>query len=347
MIDAAGGSDLLSGRPVAAAASADLFWRRLARDRVALAAGLVVVFVFVACFGLEPLFEHLLGHGPDDIFPFAVDQLTLRPADVWSHVPVSPTGTGPRTLFVLGADGPLGRDEFLRLLAGGQASLEVAVGATAVSVAIGTALGAAAGYYGGRVDTVVSRLTDFVMGFPVLFLVIAFGLTISARLNAITLGGAFVPGVLTLVAVIGLFNWFYLARVVRAQVLALCVQDFVDAARMVGARDRYIIRRHILPHLVGTLTVYGSLILAATIILEAAFSIFGVGIPLPHASWGNMIGTNYGSLLAPGGQDPSVGARTVWLTTAWPTAAVVCTVLAFALLGEGIRRAFDPRGEAA
>jgi len=87
------------------------------------------------------------------------------------------------------------------------------------------------------------------------------------------------------------------------------------------------------------------LILAGTIILEAAFSIFNVGIPLPHASWGNMIGTNYGSLLAPGGQDPAVGARTIWLKTAWPTFAVVGTVFAFALLGEGIRRVRPP-GEA-
>ena len=87
------------------------------------------------------------------------------------------------------------------------------------------------------------------------------------------------------------------------------------------------------------------MILAGTIILEAAFSIFNVGIPLTHVSWGNMIGTNYGSLLAPGGQDPAVGARTIWLKTAWPTFAVVGTVFAFALLGEGIRRVRPP-GEA-
>ena len=219
MSEQAGASRILAARPIDAAGGGELFWQRLKRDRVAVGAALFIALVFVACFALEPLFEHLLGHGPDDIFPFAVDQLTLKPADLWSHVPASPTGTGPRTLFVLGADGPLGRDEFLRLLAGGQASLEVAVGATVLAVTIGTVLGAIAGYLGGRVDTAISRLTDFVMGFPILLLVVAFGLTISPRLNTVTVGGVFVPGVLTLVSVIGLFAWFYLARIVRAQVL--------------------------------------------------------------------------------------------------------------------------------
>ncbi len=181
------------------------------------------------------------------------------------------------------------------------------------------------------------------MGFPILFLVIALGLTISSRLNTVTAGGVFVPGVLSLIAVIGLFNWFYIARIVRSQVLALRDQEFVQAARMVGAGDWYIVRRHILPHLAGSLTVYGSLIVASTIVLEAAFSILNVGVPLPYASWGNMLSTNWGTLLVPGGQDPF--ASTSVLTSLWPALAIGLTVLAFSLVGEGFRRAFDPRGE--
>ncbi len=340
---AAASADVFSERAVASSPAG--VWQRFRRDRVALMAGGFLLVVVVACFVLEPLAEYLLGHGPNDVFPWAIDQFTLRPVGVWSHVPATPSGAarGPHTLLILGADGPVGRDELLRLLAGGRASLEVAVGATAIALVIGTALGTAAGYYRGRLDTAVSRLTEFVMGFPILFLVIALGLTISSRLNSITLGGVFTPGVLTLIAVVGLFSWFYIARIVRSQVLTLRDQEFVDAARMVGAGDWYIVRRHILPHLAGTLTVYGSLILASTIMLEAAFSILNVGIGLPYASWGNMLSTNWGTLLVPGGQDPF--ATTAVLTSVWPAAAIGLTVLAFSLVGEGFRRAFDPRGE--
>ncbi len=320
--------------------------QRFRRDRAAVGASILLGIVVVACFALEPLFEYLLGHGPNDTFPFAVNQLTLEPAGVWSHVPKLPVESGPRTLLVLGADGPVGRDEFLRLLAGGRTSLEVGIGATALALLIGTSLGTLAGFYRGWVDAVVSRLTDFVMGFPILFLVIALGLTISDRLDRVTADGLFVPGTLALIAVVGLFGWFYLARIVRAGVLELRALEFVDAARMTGARDGYIIRQHILPYLVGLLSVYGSLVLAGTIMLEAGFSILGVGVPLPYASWGNMVATNWGTLLLPGGQDPETGARTVWLTTAFPAFAILLTVLAFALVGEGLRRAFDPRGEA-
>jgi peptide/nickel transport system permease protein len=147
---------------------------------------------------------------------------------------------------------------------------------------------------------------------------------------------------------IGLFNWFYVARIVRAQVLSLREQEFVEAARMVGAGNGYIIRKHILPHLLGTLFVYGSLVIASVMVIEAAFSMLNIGIELPAASWGNMAAQNWGTLLVPttgsNALPPSL-RQTAW-TTIFPTAAIFLTVFAFALFGEGLRRSFDPYGSA-
>jgi peptide/nickel transport system permease protein len=216
-----------------------LTWRRLKRDRLAVAGGVYMLLMILLCFPGAAVATHFLGHGSDTIFPSAVD-LNLKPVGPWSHVDTANTtvaGHG-KAFLIIGADGPLGRDEFLRLLAGGRTSLEVALGATLLALVIGTFVGAVAGFYRGWVDVVLSRLTEFAMGFPILFLVVALGYTISDRLSSITAGGFFVPGVLSLIAVIGIFNWFYIARIVRAQVLTLREREFVEAAGMTGARNR-------------------------------------------------------------------------------------------------------------
>jgi peptide/nickel transport system permease protein len=322
-----------------------LTWQRLRRDRIALVGGAVIVLVLLACFPGLWLAEHLLHHDADMIFPNGVD-VESKPVGLWAHVQTAGSVMAVdhphqrTTLFVLGGDGPLGRDEFLRLLAGGRTSLEVGLGATGIALVIGTTLGSIAGFYRGWVDVVLSRVTEFAMGFPILFLVVAIGFTISDRLSAITLGGLLVPGALSLIAVIGVFNWFYIARIVRAQVLSLREREFVDAARVSGAGNARIIRKHLLPHLVGPLSVYGSLILAGTIILEAGLSFLNFGIPLPYASWGNMASTNWGTILHPVGADP--GWRTTTWTSVWPAVAIFVTVFAFALFAEGVRRALDP-----
>jgi peptide/nickel transport system permease protein len=184
------------------------------------------------------------------------------------------------------------------------------------------------------------------MGFPVLFFLIALGWSVSARLNQLTLYGAFVPGVISLVVIVGVFYSFYPARLVRAQVLSLREQEFVEAARMIGAPDVRIMRKHLLPHVAGSLIVYASQLMALTIFLEAALSILGVGIGLPDASWGNLISANYGTLLVPGGPHAytdTLFVRTTYLTTLWPALLVVLTVVAFTLFGEGVRNALDPR----
>jgi ABC-type dipeptide/oligopeptide/nickel transport system permease subunit len=304
-------------------------WRRFRGDRAALVAGCVIIVMLLAAFIGAPLASHLLGHGPNDVNPVnaVVDG---KPVGPWTHV--ESLYGGSTQLYILGADGLTGRDEFLRLLYGAQVSFEVAVFSTLLGVLVGVVLGATAGYFGGTLDTVVSRLTEVVMVFPFILFAIALGATVGPRLNSYTFFGLFAPGVLTLCVIIACFSWFYPARVIRAQVLSLREQEFVEAARMIGASDMRIIRSHLLPHLVAPIVVWSSLIVAANVLAEAGLSYLSVGIPPPTASWGSMLSdaTDF-YLVQP------------WLMV-WPGIAVLLMVLSFNLLGDGVRDAFDPRG---
>jgi len=329
-----------------------LVWNRFKRDRVAVASSVFIVVLLLACFGGEPLAASLLGHGPNDIFPMAADiDKNLLPAGPWSHVPnthgvITVTPKTPRTLFILGAADTLGHDLFLRVLDGGRTSLELALGASALAITLGLLLGLLSGYFGGWPDAVVSRLTELIMGFPFLLFLIALGWIVSERLNGITFGGALAPGVISLVLIVGVFYCFYPGRIVRSQVLALREQEFVEAARMIGASDFRIMRKHLFPYVSGSLIVYATQLMAVTIFLEAALSILGVGIQLPYATWCNIISTNYGTLLNPGGPHTSSDSQfihTTYLITLWPSLLLFLTVVAFTLFGEGVRNAVDPR----
>ncbi len=312
--------------------------RRLRRDPIAVGSGCILLLVFVLVFAGAPLASRLLGHGPDDINLASVSFPRIRPAGLWSHVPAL-FHPETKTLYVLGADGPLGRDELLRLLYGGQVSLEVAFGATALALALGTLLGAIAGYFGGVVDGVVSRLTDFVMALPLLLLLIVLGTSrFGDRLVRITLGGALKPGVVSLVLLIGGFTWFYPARLARAHVLSLRQREFIEAAMMIGASDWRILRSHVLPHLVPPLLAYGAVLLGMNIILEAGVTFIGAGIRLPTSSWGSMLASTWGSFLTPDDLRASMPLR----LTVIPSAAIFVTVVALNQLAEGLREAFDP-----
>ena len=320
-----------------------LVWRRFLRERLAVAALIVLVLMVLACFVLEPVLEHVFGRGPDTPFLTATNQFTHKPVGPWSWVknqPLDGSVHPGNTLFVLGADGPLGRDEFLRVLAGGRVSLEIAFFATLIGIAIGVFLGTIAGWYGGFVDAFVSRLTELVMAFPLLLLVIAIGQTIADRFEKITLHGAFEPGVLSLGVVIGLFSWFYPARVCRVLVQELREREFVEAARMIGQRDLRILRKHILPHLVGPVTVWAGLLAASVIVLEAALSSLNFGIRLPTASWGSLLASTFGNLF---NFNPFAGtAGVITLSNwplVWPSLAVFITVLCLALVSDGLRSA--------
>lgn len=348
-MSAAAPAAAVSAASVASRGSWSLVLSRLRRDGIAVACGGLLLLVVLACFALEPLLAWLLGHGPDDPFPYAVARYTEKPVGPWTWVPAVNYGNlpahPPKTLFILGSDSSLGRDELLRLLAGGQVSLEIALGAAAIAVAAGAALGAVSGFFGGVVDAVVSRITELVMAFPLLLLVIAIGQTIADRFDFLTLRGVFQPGVLSLAAVIGAFTWFYPARIVRAEVMSLRNQDFIEAARTSGASELWIVRKHVLPHLTAPLAVWGTLIVASNVVLEGALSFLNLGVRLPTPSWGNMLSANWGTLLAYNQGEIAGIEKTDW-TLFWPTAFVFVTVLSLALLGEGLRRAIDPRSDA-
>jgi ABC-type dipeptide/oligopeptide/nickel transport system permease subunit len=251
-----------------------------------------------------------------------------------------------KTFMLLGGDGPLGRDEFLRLLAGGQVSLEIAFIATAIALSIGVFLGTVAGYYGGLIDSVVSRITELFMSFPLLLLVIALGQTAAQRYAAYTVHGFFEPGVLALSVIIGLFCWFYPARVVRTLVVSLRDREFVEAAHMIGVRDGRIIRKHLLPHLSGPLIVWGTLVAAGVIILEASLSVLNFGLRLGTPSWGGLLAQSWGTLLNFGRPaDAGLAYPVPTLLKVAPSLALFLTVLCLALIGDGLRSALDPRGE--
>ncbi len=323
-----------------------LVWRRFRRERLAVAALIVLALMVLACFVLEPVLEHLLGRSPDTPFLTAADAFTHKPVGPWTWVvnqPLDGSAHGGKTLFVLGADGPLGRDELLRVLAGGQVSLEIALFATVIGIAIGVLFGTIAGWYGGFVDAVVSRLTELVMAFPLLLLVIAIGQSIADRFDKITLHGTFEPGVLSLGVVIGLFSWFYPARVCRVLVQELREREFVEAARMIGQGDLRILRKHILPHLVGPVTVWAGLLAASVIVLEAALSSLNFGIRLPTASWGSLLSATFGNLFNFNPFAGSAGVITLsnW-PLVWPSVALFITVLCLALVSDGLRSALSP-----
>ncbi len=300
-------------RSVAPAAGRQL-WRRLREDRAALVAlGVVVALVLMAVFA--PLIVSLVG-APRPNVPdaHAVDSF---------GTPLGPSGS-----HIFGVD-PLGRDVFARTVYGARVSLLVGVVGTALAVLIGTAVGLVAGYRRGWIDTLLSRIVDVVLSFPVLLLGI--GIASACSLGNGCLAGAITPGVRTVILVIALVSWTSIARVVRGQVLSLRERDFVLAARALGASDRRIVVREILPNLSAPIVVYSSLLLPQTILLEAALSFLGVGVSPSTPSWGWMIA------------DAAENFDTQWWYMLFPGAALLLTVLAFNLLGDGLRDALDPR----
>jgi peptide/nickel transport system permease protein len=332
-----------------------LAWRRLKCDRLGLGCGIFLVAVVFAVGPGAPLYERMVGHGPNDFFPYAVS-VGLRPAGpftvTWdtSHVaddqPFAfhhtppPKGTG-RTLLLLGADSQLGRDEFLRILYGGRVSLEVAAGAAALALLIGVVLGTIAGYFGGLVDAVISRFTDLVMAFPLLLFLVMIGSLFSYGLTRWTFGGLLNQGVFQLILIIGAFTWFYPARIVRSQIQSLRGREFVEAAQMVGAKDARILRTHLLPHVVPPLLAYGTLLIATNVMIEVGVTFLGAGIKLPTASWGSLLAQTWGSILSPNPYNPATTQP--WLTLC-PSIAIFLTVFALNQFGEGLREATDPRG---
>jgi peptide/nickel transport system permease protein len=292
-------------------ASGSFLWTRFKRDRVAVGSGVFLALLLATIAVGPPIAEHLLGHGPNDPFPYAVNT-NLQPVGPLSRVPnlntsisndpydlgTAPPGT-PTTLLILGGDGPLGRDMFERLLIGGRVSIEVAFGASMLATLIGLILGGLAGYFGGWADASISRLTDFVMAFPLLLLLILLGNTVGNKITSVTLHGLLQPGVFSLIVLIGMFAWFYPARIVRAEVSALKEREFIVGARMVGSGEWRTLGKHIFPHLMPVLLAYTSFLVASNILLEAGLSFLNVGLRLPTASWGTLLTSVWGTFRSP------------------------------------------------
>lgn len=223
----------------------------------------------------------------------------------------------PSARHLLGTD-DLGRDVFSRMLYGGRVSLRVGLLAMVLSVTLGTLVGLTAGYFGGAVDAALMRLVDIVLCFPTIFLI----LMVIAFLE---------PSLWNVMAVIGLTSWPGLARLVRGETLSLRERDFILAARGLGLSSPKILFVHFLPNLVAPILVSATLGVGGAILTESALSFLGLGVQPPMASWGNILTSGKDYL------------HVAWWLSVFPGVAILVTVLALNLLGEGLRDIFDPR----
>jgi len=270
------------------------FWKALARNRLALVGGVVVV-----CLALLAVLASFVA--PWDPNKPDVKRILEPPSN--------------RHLF--GTD-QLGRDVLSRMLFGARVSLAVGFVSVGIAATIGILLGAAAGYHGGLLDAVIMRLVDLVLVFPRFFLLLA----VLAFLK---------PSIWTLMAVIGLTGWMGVARLVRAEFLALKEREFVLWSQAVGAGAFRIIWRHILPNAMAPVLVAMTLGIPAAILTESGLSFLGLGVQPPHATWGNMLTEGKDTI------------ELAWWLSVYPGLAILVTVLAYNLFGEGIRDALDPR----
>jgi peptide/nickel transport system permease protein len=279
-------------------------WRRLVRRPLALT-GLVIIALTVAGALLAP---YLTGYDPNEQM---FDGLTLEGA------PLPPSAT-----FWLGTD-LLGRDLLTRILYGARTSLIIGIVANGAALLIGTLVGITAGYFRGYVGAALMRFTDLMMAFPALLL-------------AICLAAVFQPSLWIVAMVIALVNWVQTARIVFTETSSLAEREFIDAERTIGAGTARILFRHILPHLLPTIIVWGTLGISTTVLLEATLSYLGIGVQPPTASWGNIIFENQTYFQA-----------APWLVF-FPGAAILALALAFNLVGDALRDILDPtqRGRA-
>jgi peptide/nickel transport system permease protein len=273
--------------------------RHFRRNRLAMAGLLVMILLYVATL-VTPLIA------PYD--PAAQGDIVLN------------RYLSPSLAHLMGTD-KFGRDIFSRVLYGARISLTIGIISVAISVVLGTTVGAVAGYFGRWTDTVLMRFTDMMLAFPRLVLLIVVIALFNGAGNPIWL----------VVIVLGLTGWMSVARIVRGEVLSLREREFVQAARVLGLSDARIILRHIIPNTLAPVIVYTTLGIGNTILVEAALSFLGLGVQPPTASWGNMISDGREALI------------TAWWIATFPGLAIVLTVTAFNLLGDGLRDAMDPR----
>lgn len=284
-----------------------LAFDRLRRDRAAMISMVVIALIIIIAFA-APLVALLAGHGPNEQYrtPDA-----LSPAGL----PQAPSGH-----FWFGTDDQ-GRDVLVRVAYGARVSLAVGAGATAITITAGVLAGLLSGYFGGIVDTLIARIVDTVLSIPYLL----FAVALVAVIGHITLP--------VLMLVIAAFGWASVARIIRGQVISLREREFIEAARSLGASDVRIMFVDVLPNVIAPAIVFSTLLLPVSVVAEASLSFLGVGIQPPTADWGQMI-SNAQSYY-----------QQAWWYLAFPGGALLVTTLAFNILGDGVRDAFDPRSD--
>ncbi len=285
-------------------------WRlameRLRRDRASMISlGVIILVVIIAIFA--PVLAAITGHGVYQQF---------------RTTGLSPDGqpVGPGGSFLFGTDDQ-GRDILVRIAYGARISLIVGVVATVLTVVVAAMVGLAAGYFGKSVDTILARLIDVLLAIPFLLLALALVSVIG-------------PGLIVVIVVIGFFSWASVARIVRGQVLSIREKEYIEAARALGAGPWRIMVIDILPIVIAPIIVYATLLIPLTIVTEASLSFLGIGIPPPTADWGQMIS-----------ESSAYYSNGAWWFLLFPSLALLITTLAFNIFGDGVRDAFDPRGD--
>jgi oligopeptide transport system permease protein len=276
-------------------------WRRIRRNRLALVGGAIILILLA----------------------IAVVSIFWTPYPVWQQA-VGPTYEPPSPRHLLGLD-QAGRDIFSRIMGGALITVEVGIGSAIIVSLIGIPLGLMAGFYRGTVDTVISFFINIWYGIPDLLVALILVFVLSDALHLIP------RGVFIIVVAFSLTRWMDVARLVRGQALALREREFVEAARMSGARDLGLVARHIFPNALGPIIVQATFAIPAAVLFEAFLSFLGLGLPSPTPSWGAMASDGYhGMDFAP------------HIVLA-PTIALSVTLMAFNWVGDGLRDAFDPR----
>jgi oligopeptide transport system permease protein len=295
-------------------------WGQALRSRRVIVPGAILLAVFLLCSLTLPMTLR-----PSSAFYYdkqnnnAVRQAPkIRPVEAW-----------------LGYD-VLGRSILARSLLGGMISMAVGVAAAAISVVLGVGVGLLAGYRGGWVDSLLMRVVDILYGLPYILLVILFKIAFEGPLTR-WLGSA-QANLVVLFAAIGLVSWLTMSRVVRGQVLQLRGQPFIEACRAMGLNESRIFLRHILPNLVGPITVYATLIVPSAILQESFLSFLGVGVNPPMPSWGSLASDGVAQLSP---------VKFYWWTLLFPCALLVVTLVCLNFIGDGLRDVFDPKREAA
>jgi peptide/nickel transport system permease protein len=317
---ATGGAVALQPVVVIRKTPGQLFWARLRQDKAAVAGGVVIVLLtLIAIFG-GPIAEHITGHNQNATFNSMTDEFGVP--------------KGPNSTFWFGADAE-GRDLFVRTMYGARTSLFVGIVASGFAVLIGLVVGLLAGFFGGWVDTLLSRLADVLLAVPQILIAVGIVAACSTNKDGCNIGGviSIQPGLPVVIVVITLFSWSYIARIVRGYTLSLREKEFVESARAAGASNARILATEILPNLIGPLIVYSTLLIPTNILFEAALSYLGLGVPSTEPSWGSIL------------NDASQLYDVAWWLMLFPGAFLIITTLAFNLLGDGLRDAFDVRSE--